>query len=107
MTQIKICGLSRECDIDYVNRSGPDYAGFILRYSKSRRNVSVQRAAALRARLAPGIRAVGVTSPWVFGIEVEDEYARAVSEAVVGYLKTGMFPPDLELGSVWKTGETF
>ena len=34
-------------------------------------------------------------------------HGRAVSEAVVGYLKTGMFPPDLELGSVWKTGETF
>ena len=29
-----------------------------------------------------GIRAVGVTSPWFFGVEVEDEYARAVSEAV-------------------------
>ena len=29
-----------------------------------------------------GIRAVGVTSPWMFGIEVEDDYARAVSEAV-------------------------
>ena len=32
MTQIKICGLSRDCDIDYVNQAAPDYAGFILRY---------------------------------------------------------------------------
>ena len=60
MTRIKICGLSRECDIDYVNQARPDYAGFILRYPKSRRHVGTERAAALRKRLAPGIRAVGV-----------------------------------------------
>ena len=60
MTQIKICGLSRDCDIDYVNQAAPDYAGFILRYPKSRRHVTARKAAALRARLAPGILAVGV-----------------------------------------------
>ena len=60
MTKIKICGLSRECDIDYVNQAQPDYAGFILRYPKSRRNVRAAQAAALRAGLKPGIRAVGV-----------------------------------------------
>ena len=60
MTKIKICGLSRDCDIDYVNQAAPDYAGFILRYPKSRRHVTARKAAALRARLAPGILAVGV-----------------------------------------------
>ena len=60
MTKIKICGLSRACDIDYVNEARPDYAGFILLFPKSRRNVTPDRAAALRKRLAPGIRAVGV-----------------------------------------------
>ena len=60
MTKVKICGLSRECDIDYVNRALPDYAGFILRYPKSRRNVTAAQAAQLRAKLNPGIPAVGV-----------------------------------------------
>ena len=60
MTKIKICGLSRECDIDYVNRAQPDHIGFILRYPQSRRNVSAARASQLRAKLDPSIRAVGV-----------------------------------------------
>ena len=37
MTQIKICGLTREADIDYVNEAMPDYAGLILLFPKSRR----------------------------------------------------------------------
>jgi phosphoribosylanthranilate isomerase len=60
MTKIKICGLYRDIDIDYVNEAGADYAGFILNFPKSHRNLTPEGAAALRARLAPGIRAVGV-----------------------------------------------
>ena len=32
MTKIKICGLSRECDIDFVNETKPDYAGFVVNF---------------------------------------------------------------------------
>ena len=32
---------------------------------------------------------------------------RAVANAVIGYLKSGEPPPDLDLGSVWKRGKTF
>ncbi len=60
MTKIKVCGLYRDADIDYVNEAGPDYAGFILNFPKSHRSLTPERAAALRDRLAPGIRAVGV-----------------------------------------------
>ncbi len=60
MTGIKICGLFRDCDVDYVNEAGPDFAGFILLFPKSHRNLSPEQAAKLRARLAPEIRAVGV-----------------------------------------------
>ena len=60
MTLIKICGLSRDCDIDYVNEAKPDYIGFILHFPKSRRNITDDRAAELRRRLSPEIRAVGV-----------------------------------------------
>ena len=58
--KIKICGLSRPCDIAYVNEARPDYIGFILCYPKSRRNITVEQAARLRSMLAPGIRAAGV-----------------------------------------------
>jgi len=60
MVKIKICGLFREYDIDYVNEAKPDYAGFILYYPKSHRNISVEEAARLRRRLLPEIKAVGV-----------------------------------------------
>ncbi len=60
MTKIKICGLFREADIGYVNEAMPDYAGFILDFPKSHRNLRPEQAAALRRHLAPGIRAAGV-----------------------------------------------
>lgn len=60
MTKIKICGLFRECDIDFVNEAKPDYAGFILNYPKSHRNVPPGTARELRSKLVPEIRAVGV-----------------------------------------------
>ena len=34
-------------------------------------------------------------------------HADAVSRAVADYLKTGVHPPELDLGSVWKPGATF
>ena len=59
MTKIKICGITRDEDVDYVNALHPDYIGFVFT-SKSRRFVSSDRAAALRAKLRPEIFSVGV-----------------------------------------------
>ena len=55
---IKICGLFRDADIDYINEARPDFAGFAL--AESRRKVSPAQAARLRGRLADGIIPVGV-----------------------------------------------
>lgn len=57
--KIKLCGLTRPCDIDAVNELQPDYIGFVFA-KKSRRYVSPDKAAELKAMLAPGIQAVGV-----------------------------------------------
>ena len=57
--KVKICGLFRDGDIDLVNAARPDYIGFVF-YKKSHRNVSLEQAAALKSRLAGGIKAVGV-----------------------------------------------
>ena len=56
--KIKICGVSREEDIEYVNEARPDYTGFV--FAESRRKVTPTQAAKLRRRLAEGIAAVGV-----------------------------------------------
>ncbi len=60
MTEIKICGLVRDRDADYVNEAGPDYAGFVLNFPQSRRSLSPEQAMRLRQRLRPGILAAGV-----------------------------------------------
>jgi len=56
--RIKICGLFREEDIDYVNEARPDYIGFV--FAKSTRQVSATLAQYLRFRLADEITPVGV-----------------------------------------------
>jgi len=56
--KIKICGLFREQDIDYVNEARPDYAGFV--FAESKRKVSQEFAAQLRRRLSDDIIPVGV-----------------------------------------------
>jgi len=58
LRKIKICGLFRDCDIDYVNEAMPDYIGFV--FTKSRRQVSAEWAEAMRPRLRPEITPVGV-----------------------------------------------
>lgn len=59
-TRIKICGLSRMEDIDYVNEARPDYCGFVIGVPASRRNVTVTQLARLRERLSEQICPVGV-----------------------------------------------
>ena len=59
-TRIKICGLSRMEDIDYVNEARPDYCGFVIGVPASRRNVTVTQLARLRQRLSEQICPVGV-----------------------------------------------
>ena len=59
MTRIKLCGLTRPRDIEWANALMPDYVGFVFA-KKSRRFVSPADARALREKLDPGIRAVGV-----------------------------------------------
>jgi len=56
--KLKICGLFRDCDIDYVNEAMPDFIGFV--FAKSRRQVSTVWAKAMRPRLSAEITPVGV-----------------------------------------------
>lgn len=59
MTKIKLCGLSRPCDIEAANELKPEYIGFVFA-PKSKRYVSPETAADLKRLLAPDIIAVGV-----------------------------------------------
>jgi len=59
MTKIKMCGLSRVCDIEYANEVLPEYIGFVFA-EKSRRYVSSEKALGLRQKLDRNIIPVGV-----------------------------------------------
>lgn len=59
MTKIKMCGLSRPCDIDYANEIMPEYIGFVFA-KKSKRYVSPEKAFELRQNLDKNIIPVGV-----------------------------------------------
>ena len=59
MTRIKICGLTREADVDAAVAAGADAIGFVL-YAKSPRYVTPARAAELARRLPPFVMPVGL-----------------------------------------------
>ena len=56
-TRIKICGLTREQDVDVAVAAGADAVGFVL-YPPSARYVTPQRAAELAKRLPPFVTPV-------------------------------------------------
>ena len=56
-TRIKICGLTRERDLDAAVSAGADAIGFVM-YRKSARCVSPQRAAEMARRLPPFVTPV-------------------------------------------------
>lgn len=58
-TRIKICGLTREADVDVAVEAGADALGFNF-YVKSARYVAIERAAALVRRLPPFVTPVGL-----------------------------------------------
>lgn len=76
MTKIKICGLKREEDIQYVNQVRPDFIGFIFA-AKSHRYVDPAQAARLSSLLDPGITPAGV-------------FVNAPAEDVAALLKRGV-----------------
>ena len=59
--KIKLCGMFRGCDIDYVNEALPDYIGFIVMFPKSHRNIDLEAAKQLKSRLDGRIRSVAVS----------------------------------------------
>lgn len=80
-TRIKICGLTREEDVQAVVAAGADAVGFVF-YPKSPRYVTPARAAELIALLPPFVTAVGL-----FVNATAEEVAATVAVAPVGLLQ--------------------
>lgn len=60
MTRIKICGVRRPEDIEYVNEAMPEYCGFITEFAESHRSIGRYQLRELAAKLDKRIIPVGV-----------------------------------------------
>lgn len=58
MIKVKICGLRREIDIEYVNRYRPDYIGFV--FAQSKRRVEPKEAKRISEFLDCRIKKAGI-----------------------------------------------
>lgn len=81
MTKIKLCGLKRPCDIEYVNELMPDFIGFVFA-PKSHRYVTFDDAKALRKKLNEGITPVGV-----FVNELIENIEYLVKQNIIGMVQ--------------------
>ncbi len=73
--RIKICGLTREADVDAAVAAGADALGFVF-YPPSPRYVTAQRAAELAKRIPPFVDVVGLF------VNESPELVRATCEMV-------------------------
>ena len=71
LVQVKICGLTSEADVHILEKYGADYAGMVVYYPKSRRNIDITLAETLATRLKKSdIKTVAVVmSPDVSQLE--------------------------------------
>ncbi len=106
-TRIKICGLTREQDVDAAVEAGADAIGFVL-YAPSPRAVSPERAAELARRLPPFVTPVLlfvnanateiIATKRLFTLALAqfhgDESPAACDEAGFSYLKAARIPLD-------------
>lgn len=108
-TRIKICGLTREQDVDAAVAAGADAIGFVL-YAPSPRSVTAQRAAELAKRLppfvtpvllfvnAPATEVIAAKSmiPWAIaqfhGDESPQDCLDATQQGVQPYLRAARIP---------------
>lgn len=58
--EIKICGLTKPEEAKYLEDNHVDYAGMVLFYPKSKRNIDINKAREIMAALNPDIKKVAV-----------------------------------------------
>lgn len=60
MTKIKICGLTTPQEAEWVSKAQADYAGMVLFFPKSKRNITIDQAKEIMKSLSSKIKKVAV-----------------------------------------------
>jgi phosphoribosylanthranilate isomerase len=84
MTRVKVCGLTREEDVDAAVDAGADAVGFISGLPDSPRNLPIARAASLISRVPPFVAPVLVTTGEAL-VENSEAVKRIAPEAIQLY----------------------
>lgn len=58
--KIKVCGLTNPKEAAYLNKNHVDFAGFVLFFPKSKRNITITQATEIMKKLDPSIQKVAV-----------------------------------------------
>ena len=93
LPKIKVCGLTREEDVDRVLSLGVDYCGFIV-YPKSPRGLTLERAAELANRVPEGKRVV-------VDVETDSENLKRLNELGFDYYQIHAKQADRDSFAKW------
>jgi phosphoribosylanthranilate isomerase len=96
MTRVKICGLTREEDVDAAVDAGADALGFISGLPSSPRNLPISRVASLVSRVPLFVTPVLVTTGEAL-VENSDAVKRVAPKVIQLY--GGLFSPETVKGS--------
>ncbi len=79
--KIKICGLTDRKEAEYLNRNQVDFAGMVLFFSKSKRNITIEKAKDIMSGLRPEIQKVAVV------VDPTIEQAQEIERAGFDYIQ--------------------
>ena len=85
-TKIKICGLTSPAEARYLNENHVDFAGMVLFFPKSKRNISIEQAKEIMAALvvSPSIEQVRQIEAAGFNyIQIHGEIPETEAEAAI------------------------
>lgn len=79
-TRVKMCGMFREEDMNYVNQVKPDFMGFV--FAKSSRQVTKEQARIWRKKIDPSVSVVGV-----FVDETVENVIETAKDGIIDYIQ--------------------
>lgn len=79
--KIKICGLTNKKEAEYLNSNQVDFAGMVLFFPKSKRNITIERAREIMSALNKDIQKVAVV------VEPSLEQIQEIEQAGFDYIQ--------------------
>lgn len=79
--KVKICGLTYVEDAKNVSEAGAEFAGMVVFFPKSKRNISLEKAAEIMAALSDNVKTCAVT------VSPSTEQVRQINDAGFDYIQ--------------------